>query len=327
MWSIDNRTPYKVERAWGRDRDGAHEWIVAVKATYEIQPDGNVVLADEQVDALLAPEYSGAPGQSSLRYDADVIGAKPTTDIIVVGHAYAPNERPSSNFMIGMAIGPMRKALRVRGDRIRDGGLLLGSAEPVLRVPLAYERAYGGYDHSDPESRHHRFDSRNPVGVGISPTPTRLPNFEYPSGDVETAGPAGFGAIDSYWSPRLEAQGTYDDAWKQQRFPLLPVDWSPRSRQCAPLDQLPSEPLRGGESVELANLTPSGRLSFALPRVSLRFSTLLDGRVEEHFGQLSTVIVEPDHPRVMLVWQSSLAVRTNGDYLEHTVVREKARPW
>lgn len=330
MWSIDNRTPYKVERAWGRDRDGVHEWIVAVKATYDIRPDGSVALADEQLDALLAPEYSGKPGLSSLRYDADVVGAKPTTDIIVVGHAYAPNQRPSSDFMIELAVGPVRKTLRVRGDRSRDGGLLPGtatSAEPLVRVPLAYERAYGGYDQADAESRRHRLDPRNPIGVGLAPLPPRLPNFEYPGRDVETAGPAGFGAIDSHWSPRLEAQGTYDDAWKQQRFPLLPIDWSPRSRQCAPLDQLPSAPLHGGEGVELVNLTPGGRLSFALPRAALRFSTRIDGRVEEHGAQLSTVIIEADHPRVVLVWQSSLAVRTNGDYLDSTIVREKARPW
>ena len=36
MWAVDNRTPYGVGRVWGRNKDGIHEWIVAVKATFDI---------------------------------------------------------------------------------------------------------------------------------------------------------------------------------------------------------------------------------------------------------------------------------------------------
>ena len=35
------------------------------------------------------------------------------------------------------------------------------------------------------------------------------------------------------------------------------------------------------------------------------------------------MIIEPDHPRVILVWQSTLAVRNDGDYLDETIVTEK----
>jgi hypothetical protein len=69
MWAITNHTPYKAESIWGRDKDGVHEWIVAVKGTFDIKADGKVVLADEQLDPLLAPEYNGETGVSSLRYD------------------------------------------------------------------------------------------------------------------------------------------------------------------------------------------------------------------------------------------------------------------
>jgi hypothetical protein len=323
MWAIDNRTPYKVDRAWGRDRDGVHEWIVAVKATYDIRADGSVALAEQQADVLLSPEYVGAPGRSSVRYDADVVGTKPATDVIVVGHAHAPEGRATSEFLIGLGVGPVRKVLRVRGDRKRGES----SARPVLRVPLVYERAWGGYDDASPDPKERRIELRNPVGVGIDPRAVELPNFEYPDGSPSKTGPAGFGAIDSHWSPRLEWQGTYDETWKRERFPLPPRDWDPRSRQCAPPDQVADAPLRGGEAVELVNLSPTGRMTFALPRMSLRFSTHLDGQIEEHAGHLSTVILEPDDRRIMMVWQSTLAVRTNGDYLDQTVVSEKVRPW
>ena len=40
MWQIDNRTPFAAERGWVRDRDGAEVWLVAVKCTFDILPDG-----------------------------------------------------------------------------------------------------------------------------------------------------------------------------------------------------------------------------------------------------------------------------------------------
>jgi hypothetical protein len=149
------------------------------------------------------------------------------------------------------------------------------------------------------------------------------PNFEYPHGDPKKTGPAGFGAIDSFWSPRRELQGTYDEAWEKNRRPLLPEDWDPRSLLCSPEDQRPESHIHGGEPVELVNLTPNCRLCFALPKVYLTFRTRIDRRTEEHRAKLSTVIIEPDHPRVIMVWQTSLACATDVDYLEETVIREK----
>jgi len=76
MWTVSNNTPYKAAGSWGRDKDGVHEWIVAVKATYGIRSDGNVVIAEEQGEPLLAPEFNGEDGLSSLRYDADLVATE-----------------------------------------------------------------------------------------------------------------------------------------------------------------------------------------------------------------------------------------------------------
>ncbi|HKX27934.1 MAG TPA: DUF2169 domain-containing protein [Blastocatellia bacterium] len=327
MWAITNQTPYKADRTWGRNRDGIHEWIVAVKGTFEIKPDGRVELAEEQLDPLLVAEYHGEPGTSSLRYDADLVAPKPATDLVLNGTAYAPKGRPSDDFLVGMRVGPIQKYLRVRGRRWwRPGRMVLTptAAEPITKVPIVYERAYGGSDLSDPDPKRQRLDLRNPVGRGlVAQADQPLPNFEYPNGKLEEAGPAGFGAIDSFWSPRRELSGTYDEAWQQSRYPLLPEDWDPRSLLCAPADQRPETHLRGGEPVELENLTPGGRLSFTLPKALFRFRTRIDGRTEEHRGWMATVIIEPDHPRVIIVWQSSLLVRANGDYLDETIISEK----
>ena len=331
MWAISNETPYKAGKTWGRDKDGVHEWIVAVKATYAIQADGRLELAAEQPEPLLVPEYNGEPGQSSLKYDADLVSAKPTTDVVLNGTAYAPGGRQSTDFLVRMSVGPVSKTLRVKGNRWWDEGLFGSSrtaVEPVTQVPIVYERAYGGYDNTDPDVRNHRMDPRNPVGCGVVAKSAHrkgqaVPNFEYPQGDVEKAGPAGFGALDSWWSPRREFAGTYDAAWQQHRLPLLPEDWDRRSLLCAPADQRPANHLRGGEVVELVNLTADGVLCFALPKVHLTFTTRIDGRVEEHRARLASVILEPDYPRVIMVWSTSLSCRNDGDYLEETVIRQK----
>ncbi len=331
MWSITNHTPYKAGKTWGRDKDGVHEWIVAVKGTYDILPDGSVKLADEQLEPLLAPEYNGEDGLSSLRYEADLVAPKPTTDVVINGTAYAPKGRPSTNFIVGARIGRIQKVIRVKGHRVWYEGAFgpaASSAKPITELPIIYERAYGGYDQTDPDPKNQRLDTRNPVGCGVVALSERrigqaLPNFEYPNGNLEKDGPAGFGAIDSYWSPRRELTGTYDAAWQQNRLPLLPEDWDPRSLLCSPVDQRPKYYLIGGEPVELTNLTPGGKLRFTLPRVHLSFKTLIDSHKEEHRSRLSSVIIEPDHPRVIMVWLTSLACRNNVDYLEETIVREK----
>ncbi len=327
MWSVENLTPYAVDRAWGRDKDGVHEWIVAVKGTFDIKPDGRIVLADEQAPTLMVPEYSGEPGTSSLRYEADVVGSKPTTDILLNGTAYAPMGKPSTEFIVSMRVGETYKQIKVLGNRRWESGIMgaqRSELEPVAKVPIAYERAYGGFDQSDPDPRKQKWEPRNPVGCGlVFKVDNPLPNFEPVSGSK--ASPVGFGPIDSFWTPRRELQGTYDDAWQKSRSPLLPNDWDPRSLLCSPEDQRPGKHLRGGELVELENLTPNGKLTFTLPKVYLRYRTLLDGQTIEHQGFLSSVIIEPDHPRVLMVWQSTLSVRNNCDYLDETLVSEKVR--
>jgi hypothetical protein len=330
MWSIKNDTRYKVGKCWGRDKNGVHEWIVVVKGTFNIKPDGGVVIADEQVEPLLLPEYNGEPGVSSLRYDADIVSAKPTTDVVLNATAYAPDGRPNGSFLVEAHVGGIHKAIRVVGTRTWGDGLLRETSEPepITQIPIVYERAYGGYDCKDPEPKNQRIDVRNPVGCGVVSQASHrrgqsLPNFEYPKGSIEKAGPAGFGAIDSFWSPRREFAGTYDQAWQDSRLPLLPLDWDPRSLLCSPPDQQPDTHLQGGEVVELINLTANGRLRFNLPKAYFTFSTRIAGRTEEHRSRLSTVIIEPDYMRVIMVWQTALSCRRDVDYLDHTIVREK----
>ena len=128
MWHVDNRTPFAAERGWVRDRDGAEVWLVAVKCTFDIKPDGSTELSADQPPPLRVPEYHGEPGTSSLKYEADLVLTKTTTDVTVVGQAHAPGGRPVTELDVGFRVGSVRKALRVFGDRTWGGGSVLTPA-------------------------------------------------------------------------------------------------------------------------------------------------------------------------------------------------------
>lgn len=335
MWMLDNQTAYGAERNWIRERDGAHRWLVAVRATFDIGPGGVLKLADEQKPPVLAPEYFGEPGRSSLKCDSDLLGVKATTDILVHAHAHAPNGRLATHVVVRLRVGGLDKALVVHGDRryrtAREKGVLgVTSSAPFESRPIHYEWAFGGSDTESPDTQKHRHDSRNPLGKGVAVDAARLEGrpahcIEYPQGDPAKVGPAGFGPIDSFWSPRLERAGTYDAKWERARRPLLPEDYDERFVQCAPADQLPERPLRGGERVELTNLTPEGLVRLELPKLDFVFTTRVAGRREVHGATLATVLLEPEEKRLAMVWQTSLPVtRGDADRLELTRIEERA---
>jgi hypothetical protein len=109
-----------------------------------------------------------------------------------------------------------------------------------------------------------------------------------------------------------------------ERFPLWPEDFDTRYFHCAPEDQQVEGFLRGGEPVRLRNLTENGLLEFRLPRFYPVFTTYFRGRPFEHRAKLHTVIIEPDLPRVLMVWYTCLRVHNNADDLDVTAIHEKA---
>lgn len=333
MWQLDNRTPFAAERGWVRDRDGAEVWLVAVKATFDILSDGKTEIAKEQPPVLRLPEHHGEPGQSSVKYDADLPLTKRTTDVIVIGHAYAPAGRPATELDVGVRVGPVQKVLRVFGDRTW-GALGASAPRPFDKMPLIYERAFGGVD---PKSKtpEKDWDWRNPVGTGFVASASNadglpLPNIEDPKALIgsrrDRPAPAGFGVIASHWQPRVGFAGTYDDHWMKTRQPLLAEDLDDRWFQSAPADQQAPQFLRGGEPVALLRLTLGGELRFALPKLYLGFETrFYDGSREVHKDRkLHTVILEPDFPRVSLVWHTALPCHFKVQKLERTVITLKS---
>src|SRR5262249_41057598 len=137
MWALFNSTPYAAERNWTRDKDGVHWWIVAVRATFEVAANGALKLADEQPPPLLAPEYFGDPATTSLRYDSDLLAAKPAADILLVASAHAPGGRPASSVPVSLRVGNIHKQLIVHGERVyRGNAQSTSSPAPFVTRPI-----------------------------------------------------------------------------------------------------------------------------------------------------------------------------------------------
>ena len=158
MWVLNNNTPFAAERTWVRDKRGAEVWLVAVKGTFLINPDRTVRLAEEQEKVNIAPKFRGDPESSSLLCETDLPHLKKNTDILIEGHAYAPHGKPVTRVDVALKAGKIKKVLRVTGDRTWKNSLIdvsLSRPKPFVKMPLIYERAFGGSDKTSKDPKYH----------------------------------------------------------------------------------------------------------------------------------------------------------------------------
>jgi hypothetical protein len=318
-----NETPFAARELYLADEGGRDLLVVVVRASYHLPRRGRLLLADEQAPLELAGQYHGEPGVSSLRYEPEVVPRKLATDVVLIGHAHA-GPRAQSQVDVGLRVGPVDKTIRVFGDRWwypYAGTIVASDPQPFEVTPLVYERAFGGWDRSSPDPAHHTVEARNPVGVGyhhpkwgVCAEGSPLPNLERPDQLVTAFShapePAGFGFIAPDWLPRRTYGGTFDDAWKAQRFPLLPADFNPWFYSGVPADQMVPGYLRGDEPVTLGNAVPEGVLEFELPGEPAPTCelTLEDTTVETRVAPLDTLIIDTDANRVVLIWRAHFPI-------------------
>lgn len=322
MLQLENDAPFPAEIVVLPDQHGVDTLYVTCKATFTIGGPGEpLALAEEQVGIKKVDEYEGEAGVSSLRYPAELHLAKPATDVIMVGHAYAPRGRPVPEVLVTLSIGRVRKVVRVLGDRVAPpGGLAGGAPRPAsfVAMPLVYERAFGGTVAAKEAKAEVTMDTRNPVGVGFGGAGNgRLPNLEDPTTPFvdfrDKSVPTGFGAIAPSWSPRRERGGTFDAEWKRKRAPFLPLDFDVRFF-CMASSGLTIDGLNGGEPMDATGVTPEAPVSFCLPSCSLSVRVSIARREESLLARPETVIIEPDEKRVCVVWRAQR--RSDRDFLE-----------
>ncbi|MCI0379996.1 MAG: DUF2169 domain-containing protein [Gemmataceae bacterium] len=325
MLTLINQTPYTARAVPLRDREGHPVAVFIVKGTYKLGPGGLCQLAEEQTPLVEGDEYYGEPGASSVRYESDLAVFKPATDAVLLGSARAPQGKPVRELDVSFAVGPVKRTVRVFGKRRWQAGVLKTSAtdpEEFSVMPLTFENAFGGKNGND-------WEPRNPVGRGIRSTSKKeedagkaasdwlLPHLEDPANPIRSwrdkPAPAATGFVCRSWAPRVPLAGTYDEAWINQRCPILPEDFDYRYFNAAPAGQVVEGYLRGGETVSVTNTTPEGKLTFALPKVRIGLETRCLGKTNQPELVLDTLVVDTDRMQCFLVWRCRIRYRHSLD--------------
>jgi hypothetical protein len=321
---------------FSQSEDGRPLVAVVIGMAFHIAEDGLAPFTP-QPPVKVGGEYNGEPGSSSWKYEPQIAFTKPATDVALIGHAVGEGR---TSVEVALQVGALRHSARVTGDRYwtRSMGMIsMTPPEPLDRMPLIYEHAFGGWDRSDPDPNRHACDRRNPVGMGFRSKNGRyeegvlLPNIENPRDPVRSYGqavsPIGFGFTSPDWPPRAEFAGSYDDAWMLERRPLLPHDFDRRFFNAASPGLIAAGYLKGDEAVSIENASIRGRISFDLPGVPppecrVRFK---GGTAADLTPNLDTVIVNTDEDLLWLIWRCHATLKSGPhDILSIRVAGTKA---
>ncbi len=337
-----NATKMQAGYTMGMKPDGRELLVVCVKGTFTIPRDGKEPqLAEEQVPLVEADVFTGEPGFSAHIYESDYSPHKPRCDVLLNGSAYAPGGKPTTKVIVSLKVGPISKSFKVVGNRNWKKGIITNSAsrpEPFNVMPISYDNAFGGMDNTHENPKKHRAHATNPVGVGFhsnlalkfferKPLPSTEELKRVVTSPTGKYRPMAFGPVGRGWQPRASLAGTYDQDWIDNVFPFLPSDFKDAYYQAAPVDQQMPYP-RGGERIELINLTPEGRTTFSLPRIQVPMLFIKKNfENEEKDAVIDTVHIEPDLGRFMVTWRSFIPLRKNMFEIVQVVAGRMPRGW
>ncbi len=299
---------------------------VIVKATFTLAP-GEAVVAPAQ-DPLGDERHWDDNGLASLHSPGDFAPSKRRVDVMLVGHAYAPEGAPATSLVARLGVGDRVKAVRVTGDRawvvVGGGRLQAGPPAPFQKLPLRYERAALSAD--------------NPIGMDehalsamAAPGVPALPNLE----DVEGGeGVPCFGPVAPTWRARRRLLDEAATLWaygiaRDPRSLAPPVGPAPRVDfaffNAAPSDQQ-IDLLRPGTPVVLENLHPShARLETRLPPIRPQVFRVPPpdvprARVEEIILRADTLWIDTDRGVAVVTWRGLTDVGSRAEEIGQLVV-------
>lgn len=323
----------------GMEPSGREFLICVIKGTFVLPASGaELRLHEVQQPLVLADTFTGEPGYSAPVLEADFVLRKPSCDVMLNGSAYAPAGRAAARTTVEVHVGTMHKSFDVVGDRhwhSTPRGPVASRPTEFDRMPITYDRAFGGSNRSSQDPGQHSAYAPNPVGTGwLAPGDRRrvaLPNTEAKGQPVASPhgsyAPMAFGPIGRAWAQRARHAGTYDQRWIDEVFPFLPNDFDERFYQAAPGDQRIS--IRGGPlDVALVNVTPDGLRQFTLPGFEAPVHVFARGcRREDLTARLDTIVFEPDEGRVTMAWRAERALVDNLHEIDQLVVGRKGPEW
>lgn len=248
---------------------------VILKASFLFENGGVMPLSATRPSLRHKEEHHEHNAMLSIRAPSDIVPFLEQADILFSGSAYAPPGTKTSALPVRLSLGRtdgehiwavLDKQLLVRGRRNPNG---TGETLPFERMPITYERAFGGIGHT-----------LNPMG-------TPNPNIVYMTPEAQES-PASFGPISSHWPSRKKLLRGQTRQLFEHAIIELPPDFDAAYFQSAPEDQrIPS--LSGDEILLLENLHPEyADLEMRLPGARAFY------RVVTAAGMSKPVALRPD---------------------------------
>jgi hypothetical protein len=313
--------PFSVGTLFWQDQKGSFTLSVCAKGTFLLLNDREAALSELQ-EPISEARFVDDDPLASLYAPADLVPFKPRADIVVVGHAYAPEERPVDALVARFSVGGLSKTIGVVGDRVwTEGpdGLEPGPPVPFTKMALRFERAARGPD--------------NPVGVDLTRVPTvseaALPNLETVDDAFVDGRVVGCGPIPPGWAARRALLDPDAWRWADDRAGPAPASFNFGFYNAAPRDQQ-VDLLRHGSIIALENLNRTHpRLETRLPLVRAKaflVSNTTDPPAREHASQTpiaseagrqgalevamrcDTVWIDTDREIVTVTWRGLVGV-------------------
>jgi uncharacterized protein YjbI with pentapeptide repeats len=306
---IVKETPFEFGFLHWQVRPPEGALMVFLKGTFALVHDGVCTVAAEQALITGPLHWDDDPNQS-LRLDSDFAVLKPRAECHFVGHAHAPGGVPAGSLLAGFRVGAVARNLAVFGDRTFDAYGAVTAPTPFRRMPIRWERAFGGPGYA-----------RNPLGSGLAPVDTEqgrrvvLPNLEDSAeliaGASDRPRPACFAPVPPSWVERTRKSGTYGQRWLKTRWPWLPEDFDYGYYLSAPSAQQIDGYWRGDEAVGLQHLAASQSIVRSrLPGLRGRcFAELRRGAGVEFVEvplRLDTVTLDGDREECQCLWRGLL---------------------
>ncbi|MFS8069135.1 MAG: DUF2169 domain-containing protein [Byssovorax sp.] len=269
---------------------------VVVKASFSFALDAAMERIEPE-EILRAEVHHNKNPMRSIRATGDLAPFQPLCDVVLTGHACAPSgttvDALSVRLVVFREVPIIDKTLYVRGDT--QGA----ETTPFERIPLMYERAFGGIGWED-----------NPLGVGAgAATSAKSPNVIDPA---EPKRVAAFGPISRGWPLRKRLLGTADRKALDRPIAEIPAGFDWAYYQSAPIDQR-AEYLHGNEWIILDGMNPAhGHIQSYLPgaRAFARVHGVADGG-SGHLLTLSadTLRIDADALVCSVTWRASFPVQ------------------
>jgi uncharacterized protein YjbI with pentapeptide repeats len=286
--------------------------IVIVKASFDLVA-GAAAEPRAEADVPTGDVHHGDDASASLRYPSDYAVRKPRADVIVNGTAHAPGGKASAmeaGFRFGEpGAGGFERRIAVLGDRVW-GPISPSEPQPFERIPLRFERAFGGGG-----------DARNPYGRGRGAGPDgrrALPNLERQRALIKSPSdapePACFGALPYVWRAGRARTGTYDAVWLARYWPYFPPDFDYAYFQQAPPEQQLAR-IAGDERWDAWGMRPEGAIGGELPGLRVQCFAVQTGAAGGGLAEiplaLDTCVFDLDAFTLHLVWRGALEVSDN----------------